>query len=202
MKISLDLHDFSVLNNRMELLFRLRDHFPGFKVSLFTVPNDIKSDWGFSTIRDKPLKVIKDNLDWMQLIPHGLNHAGSEMRNCDNNTFRLNVIPKIKQAFDRDGLPFVEGFCPPHWKWSQGVVKALNEAGWWGAIDRNKPNMFATKRFYRYSHNIDELLEGELLKLHGHVYGTKNDLGECFGNLLTLPTDAEWHFITNFIEEK
>ena len=200
MKASLDLHDFSALNNRMELLFRLKEHFPGFKVSLFTVPNDMKSDWGFYLLREKSLKIIRENLDWMQLIPHGLTHAGSEMRNCDYNTFKLKVMPKIKQAFDRDGLPFVKGFCAPHWKWSQGVVKALDEAGWWGAIDKNQPNLISTKKVYRYSHNINEPLKGDVLKLHGHVYGTKNDLGDCFGNLLSLPTTMDWHFITDFIE--
>lgn len=201
MKICLDLHDFSVLNNRLDLLLKLKERFPNFKVSLFTVPVDAKSDFGQFLIRDEILKEVKQNLDWIQIIPHGLTHNSQEMRNCDYKTFKNEIMPAIKKSFERDGLPFVNGFCAPHWKWSADVVKVLDEEGWWGAIDKNQPNMLSPKKFYRYSHNIDEEFpEAEVLKLHGHLYGTRNDLGKCFNNLLKLPRSAEWHFVTDFLE--
>lgn len=202
-KICLDLHDFSVVHNRLELLLKLKERYPNFKVSLFTVPCDTKYDFGNSLVREDSLQKIKENLNWLQLIPHGLTHNGSEMRNCSYETFKYKIMPAIKEAFHKDGLPFKEGFCAPHWRWSEGVVKALDEAGWWGAIDRRQPKMLSTKKFYRYSHCLDEpFTDGEILKLHGHVYGTSNDLGKCFENLMKLPKDAEWHFATDFLEEK
>ncbi|MDD5435514.1 MAG: hypothetical protein PH343_08800 [Nitrospira sp.] len=201
MKVCLDLHDWSLAQNRLELLFKLKETFLDFKVSLFTIPIDSKSDYGSFLIRDEILAKVKENLDWIQIIPHGLNHNGPEMKNCSYDNFRRDIMPVIKNAFERDGLPYVEGFCAPHWRWNDGVVKALDEAGWWGAIDRRQPNMPATKRFYRYSHCIDELLDGkEVMKLHGHIYGTSNDLGKCFGNIIGLPRSVEWHFVTDFIE--
>ena len=204
MKICLDLHDFSVVNNRLNLLLKLKEHFLDFKISLFTVASDVSADWGPFCIRGDLLKEIKKHLDWIQIIPHGLNH-NKELEFCDYRTFKNKIMPSIKEAFDRDGLPFEKGFCAPHWKWSEGVVRALDEEGWWGAVDRNQPNMLSTKKFYRFSHSLHEpyhKFEAEVLKLHGHVYGLKNDLGKCMDKLLKLPRSAEWHFVTDFLETK
>ena len=204
-KVCLDLHDWSVLNNRMNLLLKFKENYPDFKVSLFTVPYDIKDDWGQSLIREEILNEIKKHLNWIQIIPHGLTHSGSEMRNYDYQTFKEIILPRIKQGFEIDRLPYVNGFCAPHWRWSEGVVKALDDEGWWGAIDRRQPKMLSTKKFYRYSYCLDEPFwesKDEVLKLHGHIYGTSNDLGKCFGNLLKLPLNTEWHFVTDFLEEK
>jgi hypothetical protein len=196
----LGLHDFSVVNSRLDVLCRLKDRFPNFKLSLFTVPVDQKSDWGISTIRYDLLREVKDNLGWMQLIPHGYAHDGSEMRNCDYGEFKR-AMESIDSAFKMDGLPYEKGFAAPHWRWSHGVVKALDEMGWWGAVSPHCPDMYCTRRFYRYSHLINERLDGEVLKLHGHVYGTKNDVGRCFNNLAALPPSTEWRYVTDFLEE-
>ncbi len=201
MKVTLGLDDFSVVNNRLDLLLKLKSKFSDFKVSLFTVPEDIRTDWGPYTVRKDTLLKIRENLDWLQIIPHGLTHTGSELKRCDYATFKYEIMPRIKQAFDRDGLPFVRGFKAPHYYWTDGVVKALNEEGWWGAIDRDKI-MPTPKSFYRYSYRINEPFlesEAEELKLNGHIYGTENDLGKCLDSLLKLPQDTEWHFVTDFL---
>jgi len=202
MKIVLSLDDFSVVNNRLLWLLKLKEHFPGFKVSLFTVPIDEPQDWGPYLERNEFLKVIKENLDWMQIIPHGYNHRGSEMRNAEWRYFKEVTVPAIEEAFKKDGLPYEKGFKAPHWRWSDGVVQALDEMGWWGAIDPRQPNMAKPKRFYCHDYAIDDFNpeSHDILKLHGHVYGTRNDLAKCFDNLLKIPKDAEWHFVTDFLE--
>jgi len=201
MKACLALHDFSVVNNRFLWLFKLKDHFPKFKISLFTVPIDEKRDWGPYQIRKEYLTVLKENLYWIQLIPHGLTHQGSEMRNVGYDRFKKEILPAIDKAFAKDELPYEKGFCAPHWRWNAEVVRALDDSGWWGAVDKRQPQMLKTKKFYRYSHCINELWPNEDLKLHGHIYGTPNDLGICFDNFTKLPIDTEWHFITDFLEE-
>ena len=204
MRVVLALDDFSVINNRLDLLLRLKNKFPSFKVSLFTVPEDIKTDWGPYQIRKEILKEIKENLDWMQLIPHGLSHDGYEMKRCDYSAFKRDILPRVKQAFDRDDLPFVKGFKAPHYYWTEGVIKVLDEEGWWGGVDRDK-FMPIPAQFYRYNYRINEPFlesEAETLKLNGHIYGTENDLGKCIDSLLKLPLDTEWHFCTDFIERK
>lgn len=83
------------------------------------------------------------------------------------------------------------------------MVKALDETGWWGAIDRNQPDMEKTRRTYTYSHSIDEPFweaEGDL-KLHGHLDGSSsNDIERCFLNLLKMPQDAEFVFIDEWVK--
>jgi hypothetical protein len=204
MKICLDLHDFSVVNNRLDLLLKLKEYFPGFKVSLFTVPIDTEASWGPYRIRKDLLREIKNHMDWMQIIPHGLTH-NENFETYDYLTFKNEIMPLIEKAFNRDGLPFEKGFCTPSWRWSEGVVRALNEAGWWGAVNRSLPKTSFTKRFYKFSHHLYEPFYdsgSNILKLHGHIYGSSNDLGKCLPYLLRLPKTVEWHYVTDFLEEK
>lgn len=204
-KVALDLHDFSVMNNRMDLLLKIKEHFPDFKVSLFAIPYDYQFEMKPEAriFRDKSLALIKENLDWMQIIPHGLTHMPREMENCDYYTFRDLVMPSIEERFNEDGLPFEKGFCAPQWLWNKKVVKALDEAGWWGATDRNQPDMLRTKRNYTYTHSLDEPFyrsTEDTLLLHGHIDGVSaNDLDLCFLNLMKL-RDVEWHFVTDFVK--
>jgi len=202
MRACLDLHDFSIVNNRLLWLLSIKDYFTNFKVSLFTVPFDKKTDWGPYLLKDDFLPEIKKNLNWLQIIPHGYTHEGSELINCGYEMFKT-YLKEIEGKFKEDGLPFINGFCAPHWRWSNDVVKALDELGWWGAVDRDK-EMPYTKRFYKYNFLLNEPFweSKEDLKLHGHIYGTKNDLGKCFDNLLKLPKDTEWVFVTDFLEDR
>jgi predicted deacetylase len=181
MKVCLDLHDFSYAKHRLELLMELKKRYSDFKVSLFTVPRETR--YGQITNKNQILKKIKSNLDWIQLVPHGLHHQGSEMRHCDYDTFKNKIMPAIKSAFDEDGLPFARGFCAPHWRWTKGVVRALGKAGWWGAVDQRQPKMLSSKKFYRYSHCLDKPFWDDfklkLLKLHGHTFSSSNDLVRC-----------------------
>jgi hypothetical protein len=197
------LHDFSVVNNRLLWLLTLKDYFPELKVSLFTIPVDEKRGWGPYLIRGEFLKELKKNLDWIQLIPHGLTHEGHEVVKIDHAHFKHETVPAIERAFREDGLPFERGFCAPHWRWTEDIVKALDDLEWWGAIDRNM-KMPRPARFYQYNYLLNEPFwesDLDLLKLHGHIYGTKNDVGKCFDNLLKLPADVEWCFVTDVLEE-
>ena len=201
MKACLDLHDFSVVNNRLLWLLTLKKQFPNFKVSLFTVPVDSPADWGPYTIRQTFLEELKKNLDWIQIIPHGLTHDKSECKSKSVPAFKK-MLEDIDKEFKKDGLPYEKGFCAPHWRWSKGVVEVLDELGWWGAVDRRQPEMLCPKKFYQYSYCLDEELPfDEDLKLHGHIFGTPNDLGKNFDKIMGLPSDTEWHFVTDFLEE-
>ena len=203
MKVALSLDDFSVVNNRLDLLLKLKEHFPNFKVSLFTVVTDEKKDWGPSLVRDDFLKEIKKNLDWLQIIPHALTHNGSEVAGMDYQNFKF-FIARMRLAFERDELPFVNGFKAPHWRWNEDIVRALDDEGWWGAVDRNKA-MPKPKSFYQYNFPLNEPFyesKQDVLKLHGHAYGTQNDLGRCFGNLLRLDASTEFSFVTEHLESQ
>lgn len=198
--VALDLHDFTPVFNRLDLLLKLKEHFYDFRLSVFAIPVDTKMDYGPYCNRAESLKEIKKHLDWIQLIPHGYIHNGREVWNMSSSDFKK-LIKKGREAFEKDGLPHEKGFCAPHWKWSDGVIDALDEMGWWGAVMRE--DVKTPKRFYRYTHLINEpFMDSDLpvLKLHGHQWGTKNDIGKCIDNLLALPKDTKWHFVTDYLE--
>lgn len=204
MKASLDLHDFSVLHNRMDILLRIKEHLPNFKVSLFTIPYDYQAEMSQQKLfRNKALNLVRENLDWMQIIPHGLAHIEREFENCDRWTMKM-VLQSIDEMFAKDGLPYEKGFCAPFWLWNQEVIDVLDENGWWGAVDRNQPQMLKTKKFYQYSHSIDEPFSKsnvDVLKLHGHMGApSSNAIDQCYTEILKLPVDTEWHFVTDFLE--
>lgn len=204
--ISLDFHDFSVIRSRMDLLLQLKDHYPNLKVSMFTIPYDYEMEMSQLNLqRDKYLKTIHDNLNWIQIIPHGIMHIPREFEKCDKHTMKLS-LKAVDEAFKKDGLPYEKGFCAPQWLWNEQVVKVLDDEGWWGAIDRNQPDMLKTKRYYEYTHSIDEQFweaKEDILNLHGHMTApSSNNLEDCFLNLMKMPRDAEFKFVTEFIYER
>jgi len=205
-KIVLDFDDWSVLGNRFDLLLRLREHYPQLKVSLFAIPFDARfeTDTIAKMFREKAVKTAKENLDWIQLIPHGLTHIQSEFKNADKTTTQL-ALKAIDDAFKKDGLPYEKGFKAPFWEWNQDVVDALDKEGWWGAVDPRQTDMLKTKKFYRHEFSIAEpywLSEKDVWKLHGHMDSkSDNDFEECFIRLFKMPSDAEFRFVTDYLEE-
>lgn len=205
--ICCEFHDFSVLNNRLDLLTTLKEHFPNLKVTMFTIPFDYRAEGSPSgrIMRPTTLEAIKKNLDWIQIVPHGLLHLPREFEKCDYDTMKNKVMPAIDEAFKKDGLPYEKGFCAPYWLWNAEVVRALDEEGWWGAIDPRQPKMLKTKRFYGYSHSIADPFWGsdkDVLKLHGHMSEPDpNNIQRCFFNLMKMPTDAKFVYATDLLEE-
>jgi hypothetical protein len=202
---SLDLDDFSVLNNRLDLLLRLKESYPKLKVSLFTIPYDLvyEKDVSARLLRDKTLEKIKENLEWLEIIPHGLLHMPREFEKCTYETMKNYIFGAIDEAFKKDGLPYVKGFKAPYWLWNEGVVKALDEEGWWGAINRDT-DMITPKKYFKYSHKINEPFSKtvgvDVIKLHGHITPHDNNIERCFFNLFKMDPKAEFKFASELLE--
>lgn len=204
---ALDFDDFSVLNNRLDLLLRLKESYPQLKVSMFTIPFDFsyERDVSAKIMRKKTLEELKKHLDWIELIPHGLLHIPREFEKCTYNTMKKYIFKAIDEAFVRDELSYIKGFKAPYWLWNEGVVKALDEQGWWGAIDPRQ-EMLKTKKYYSYSHGIDEPFykanSVDLIKLHGHITNNSmNSIEKCFFNLFKMEPDAEFKFASELLED-
>lgn len=204
--VTLDFDDFSILRSRMDLLCELKDRFPGFKVSLFSIPFDY--EYEFSEVRlyrDEAVQRISENKDWMEFIPHGIIHASREFEKCDKQTMTT-YLNSVHEEMKRQGFPedrLVKGFKPPYWLWNQDVVDILDENGWWGATDRNQPDMIKPKRNFVYTHSIDEPFwesNLETIHLHGHMTPpSSNNLPDCLLNLMKLPKDVEWRFVSEYV---
>jgi hypothetical protein len=202
--IVLDFDDFSVANPKMAHLLTLKQFYPNLKVSLFTIPYDIEYESQINyRRREFNLKKIRQNLDWIEIIPHGLVHTHREMEYTGYGSMKKFIMPQIDRCFKRDGLPYVKGFKAPQWKWSPSVVKALDDGGWFGASNKNEPDMLQTKKCYVYTHNLDQLWwesESDFLGLHGHITNEMQDsLERCYNNLLKIPKDAKFKFISEVI---
>lgn len=205
--ISLDLHDFSVLHNRFDLLYILKEHYPNMKLSLFTIPYD----YGFEmndmlrVTKDEALRKINENKDWLEFIPHGLTHFPKEFEKADRDIM-IAYVENVITEMAKTGIPedrIVKGFCPPMWLWNQDVIDVLNEYGWWGAVDRNQPDMLKPDRYYVFTHCIDEpfwLSNQKLIKLHGHMaLPNSNNLEDCLLKLLKMPKKANWKFVSELV---
>jgi hypothetical protein len=203
--IVLDFDDYSVLRSRPDLLRQLKEFYPNLKVSMFTIPFDYEYEMSHLRLnRDEALKFIHNNLDWIQIIPHGVAHLPEEFKHADR-TAMIMAMDAIDEQFKKDGLPYVKGFKAPYWLWNKDVVAALDDKGWFGAVDPNQPNMPRTKRYYQYQYSIADpfwMAKEDVLKIHGHMTPpSENNIDHCFLNLMKMPKDAEFKFVTDFIEE-
>jgi len=205
-KVVLDIDDPTVFFCNWDKLIRLKERYPQFKVSFFFVPFDFENEKSLQhTLRANGLKKLKKNLDWIQLIPHGVAHLPQEFLNVPKKDLPL-IFNAINEFMNDDGLPYEKGFKAPQWLYNQDLVDFLDEKGWWMGVDRNQPNAPRTKKFYEYGYSIDEPFwesKDEVWKLHGHMGGpSENNIEDCFLNLLKIPLDAEFHFVTDFISSK
>jgi hypothetical protein len=196
-KVCLDIDDGSILRTRYDLLEKLKEHFPKLKVTLFWIPWDFEYETSkFRIQREELLERIKANLDWIQLVPHGLMHIEKEFENVDRQLMK-DSLKAIDEAMQKDGLPYEKGFKAPFWLWNQSVVDVLNEQGWWGATDRNQPQMLQTKKNYIYTHSIEEpfyLSNSKELALHAHMRPPSiNNIEDQFLNLMQM--DPKWDFV-------
>lgn len=113
-----DLDDFCDEWMPLKALFRLRRAYPGFKVTLFTIPGKTST---------RMLREL-NKLGWIQIAVHGFNHSPNE--EMPGKT-RAEIVTRYA---DMDLGPYVPGFRPPGWTLPQDTVDACNDLGWWVAM--------------------------------------------------------------------
>lgn len=112
-----DADDFCEDNNGLEILTRIKEKNPAFKITLFTIP----AKCGFEFLE----KIRK--IDWIDMVPHGWLHPHPrECENWDLNECR-SYIRRLKF------YPMTKGFKAPGWQISDAMYQALLENGYWVA---------------------------------------------------------------------
>lgn len=203
--VVLDLDDFSILNNHLYTLTKIKEHFPYFKFTAFMIPHDVPFERStMRLMRDLELEKVQRCAKWIEFVPHGLFHFDREFENCDKHTMDMILDTMGIEFFNKDHLPFTKGFKAPYWLWNSEVVESLDDHGWWGAVDRNQPEMLRPKRFYQYNYSLEEPFweaKEDVLKIHGHMDPPSlNNLEDNWLNLLKLPQDTSFHFASEFVE--
>lgn len=205
-RISLDLHDFSVECTNMFYLMQLREHYPKIKISMFFVPADAQNyNTLIDTMREKSRDLIKQAVldGWIELIPHGISHIHGEFHNASYKDMEL-ALAAYDELFTEWEVPFIRGFCAPNWLISEAAVACLNDHGYWLAIDRNQPDCLKAKRNYVYNWDIADPFPRHqgLVKGHGHIsLPSRNNLRDSLHNLLHMPTDAEFVFVSEIMKK-
>jgi len=199
--IIFDIDDFCVTATP-NLLFKIRDHYPNFKCTLFTIPFDIQflnkkinqkkyQEWADLVAKEK---------DWMEIAVHGFAHLQNEM-NCTYEEAQQ-IISSAEKMFSSFKLPFVKIFKAPFWQISQPAMKAVVDNGY---VLAHHPNDILPQdshwKTYTYNHSIDDKwTEQKLIRAHGHMgTGVGNGLLECLDNVLQMPEDAEFKTIGEYM---
>jgi len=191
-----------------EEILKLKEHYPKLKVTLFMTP--IPEIFLKKQITEEKYKEWAQELkkDWIEICPHGLTHQGQEMMFRTNNrgkvvlldydTAKLYIEVAEKTFKDLD-LPYKKIWKSPHWSTSPEAYKALWKKGYKVACDPNQPHPPDT---YLYDWSIDRRIPlRPIVKGHGHLSGNnENHIRRCIKNLLQIPVDAEFLFVSEAIE--
>lgn len=197
MRISIDADDFSPLNHRFDLLEELRKRYPTFKITMFTIPWDIRinpQDKGtpITLKKFKPwVNEVKKGIEegWLDISLHGFTHGPREFENLSYDQAQKKIIVAEKM-FDNVGIKLSKMFKAPYWLLSEKAELALTDMGY-----------TVVKDGY-YSWNIkDTIPKGDLILAHGHVHDTcGNGLEESLARVMETPIDAEWIFLKEVYE--
>lgn len=203
MQITLDFDDFSLENNNLFYIYKLREQYPNFKVSMFYIPADINYYQRLmQEEREQVLEQVRTAIKegWMELIPHGLMHVKQEFLKATEDDMEL-YLKAYKEHFKELKLPYVKGFKAPYWQISKEAIKVLDKHGWFLATDRNQPDSLKAKKNYVYNWSIDEdFTNKKEVRGHGHIsLPSRNNIADCMINLSQIPQDYEWKFISEII---
>lgn len=113
-----DVDDFCNSKNCLEELRTLKEHYPNFNCTLFTVPTKTT------------IELLKEahELGYVELCPHGFTHEPNEELKSISPE-RLGQVLKAT-----DNKYYTKGFRPPGWFISVPHIQTLSELGYWVAI--------------------------------------------------------------------
>lgn len=192
-----DFDDFSPKNTNFGLLEKLREHYPNFKVTLFTVPWETR--FGDPTIitehKFEPFCSALRKLDWMEIALHGLTHVPEEFLRVTYNEAKKRLLVGEKMFINRK-IPYTRLFKAPYWQLSEEGKRAAEELGWTVMQDGY------------YNWNLKDAAPSKTIKkdgkeyifAHGHIQDVSgNGLEESMWKIMQLPSDAEFGFLSDFM---
>ena len=195
--IALEFDDFSPLNHRFDVLEKLRLRYPELKVTMFTVCWDLRYEFekgGLAINQERFIPwvnavrhAVKDG--WLEIAIHGLTHVPHEFAGLEPK-LAIGKVKFAEQFLEQTKIPYVKIFKPPYWEIKDSAKKALKKEGYKVVEDGY------------YNWNIKNSFPVELDQVigHGHVQNTcENGLEEALINLMEIPDDYEWKFISEVI---
>lgn len=199
----IEADDFMPSIGVMDLLQEIKDHQPNFKITLFTIAHDIGYKKGTMDLKKaQQWARIINGYDWIEIACHGFDHREKEFLYLSYED-ALHRIKKIEWEFKKTGLKYVKVFRAPYWLASEGTYLALRRKGYAVATDRNqvRPDINGLVQ-YRWNWSMETPPpEFHIIKGHGHVTKERNDLTKSIGNLLRLPQDSDFLFVSEYLDK-
>jgi hypothetical protein len=194
MYIALEADDFGPLNHRFDVLEKLRDRYPNFKITMFTIPWDIRynTEKGgtpivkeeYSAWRNVVKHAIKDG--WLEIAVHGFTHVPNEFGGIDARMADAK-IQFAEKMFDDSGIKFTKIFKAPHWQLSQEGKEAIEKRGYKVVEDG----------YYNWNWKDEFPVELDDVIGHGHVQNVcDNGLEEALIRLVQIPNEYEFKFLS------
>lgn len=183
--VTFDVDDFCDRWNCLPALDRLKEQYPNFRCTLFTIPN--------RTSRALVMRAVERN--WVEVACHGITHEPNE------ELKRLDPY-QLRSALRQLGVNYVSGFRPPGWYITAEHIKVLNELGMWVALHKRDERTLGKLCDHGY------YVCGDRPYWHGHTSGEgqrahsvcKNGIDECLPELLTKwPVNQQFSFVSESV---
>lgn len=199
MQIAVDYDDFSPLNHRFDMLDSIRERYPDFKVTMFTVPWEIRlspstkgtpiTDEEYKPWVERVVEAQKEG--WMDIALHGLTHAPREFEKLSYQDAKNRIIVGQKM-FQNVGIELNGMFKAPQWLINENGKKAVEDLGL----------KLMEDGYYNWNLKDDKPKKKKKLIAHGHIQdepGSWNGIEESFFRLTKVPTKAEWVHLKDLV---
>lgn len=214
LKIAIEYDDFTPRNHQLEYLTQIREHYPGFKVTLFTIPFDIRAQDDGAPIRiTNPTyemwrkavrKCIEDG--WIELGVHGFTHNKLEFQHLDGEAAMKRVVA-AERMLQEANLPYVKIFKAPHWAISKEAKEAIEKKRAIKGLGEFGSFKVVEDHYYQWNLRDDvpkspELKGKKVMIAHGHVQdgdGCDNGIKETMHKLMKLPTTTKFYFLSEIL---
>jgi len=186
--------DLSAMSHRFDLEKTMRDRYPNFKVTYFTIPWDIR--FNIDNKQGTPVTEYPDFCDhvkqavddgWMEIALHGLTHAPQEFLSLTYDEAKKRAMIGLK-LFENKGIKTNGLFKAPFWLLNENAKKGVESLG-----------LKVVEDGY-YNWNLkDKMPKKKKLLAHGHIAdgnGVDNGMDETLLNLFKVPENAEWVFLS------
>jgi glycosyltransferase involved in cell wall biosynthesis len=204
--ICLNFDDFSPINNNLFFLQKLKHNYPNLKVSMFTIPATIQSGQAESLLKHRRFcDEIRKELDWIEILPHGWHHPDSKQGENEfkNITYwqTSQYIKMVDEIFKEVNLPYKKIFKPPQYSISKAAKDCFRDNGWALAVKGTGEYWPKDIKTIHYNWNINDVFPlRKVIISYGHIQDIGNGLHGCWENLLQMPTDAKFVFMSELIK--
>lgn len=185
----LDFDDLCDTNNPLDVLMRLKERDPGFKVTLFAIP---------LRCSDQLLGSYDQHSDWIALGVHGWRHARHECLawTSEETTDKLEKVLAIYPKFARV-------FKAPNWETCDEIYKGCTPAGFAVADHIRNIEIIPYKQpVYIYN---QRLRNDTFARLHGHIQPwagtglTENPDASGINPAYLLPVGMRYAFVSEAV---